>query len=154
MKTKAKTAAAEGAPTIVNGKVPPPRRLPNAERRQREYLTGEEVDRLIDAARSRLGRHGHRDATMILLAYRHGLRASELVALRWDMIDYHQGYLHVRRLKNGRPSVHTLRGSELRAASPREQAGAAEPLRLHHRAPHPDDRCRFPQAALDDWQGG
>ena len=115
MKTKAKTVAAESAPTIVNGKVPPPRRLPNAERRQREYLTGEEVDRLIDAARSRLGRHGHRDATMILLAYRHGLRASELVALRWDMIDYHQGYLHVRRLKNGRPSVHTLRGSELRA---------------------------------------
>jgi site-specific recombinase XerD len=115
MKTKAKTASHEGAPTIVNGKVPPPRRLPNAERRQREYLTGEEVDRLIDAARSRLGRHGHRDATMILLAYRHGLRASELVALRWDMIDYHQGYLHVRRLKNGRPSVHTLRGSELRA---------------------------------------
>src|SRR3954463_4469289 len=98
MKTKAKTAAVEGAPTIVNGKVPPPRRLPNAERRQREYLTGEEVDRLIDAARSRSGRHGHRDATMILLAYRHGLR--------WDMIDHRQGYLHVRRLKNGRPSVH------------------------------------------------
>src|SRR4051794_39465820 len=92
MKTKAKTASHEGAPTTVNGKVPPPRRLPNAERRQREYLTGEEVGRLIDAARSRLGRHGHRDATMILLAYRHGLRASELVALRWDMIDYHQGY--------------------------------------------------------------
>src|SRR3954464_15104564 len=104
MKTKAKTASREGAPTIVNGKVPPPRRLPNAERRQREYLTGEEGDRLIDAARSRLRRHGHRDATMILLARRRRLRGSGLVALRWDMIGYHQGYPHGRTLKNGRPS--------------------------------------------------
>src|SRR3954467_1165033 len=100
MKTKAKTASHEGAPTILNGKVPPPRRVPNAQLRQREYLTGEEVDRLIQAARDRLGRHGHRDATMILLAYRPGLRASELVALGWDTIDYNQGHLHVRRLKN------------------------------------------------------
>ena len=90
-----------------------PTRLKNAELRTREYLTPDEVEKLITAAKR--NRHGHRDATMILLAYRHGLRASELVALRWDMIDYHQGYLHVRRLKNGRPSVHTLRGSELRA---------------------------------------
>ena len=61
------------------------------------------------------GRYGHRDATMILIAYRHGLRASELASLRWDMLDLAQGHLHVARLKNGRPSVHTVRGTELRA---------------------------------------
>ena len=33
-------------------------------------------------------RWGHRDATMILVAYRHGLRASELVDLRWDQVDF------------------------------------------------------------------
>ena len=58
---------------------------------------------------------GHRDRTAILLAYRHGLRVAELVALRWDQIDLKQGLLHVNRLKNGTPSVHPLRGPELRA---------------------------------------
>ena len=67
------------------------------------------------AATGHSGRHGHRDATMILLAYRHGLRVSELVALRWDMLDLGHGHLHVRRLKNGRPSTHIVRGTELRA---------------------------------------
>ena len=47
-----------------------------------EYLTEKEVDRLIEAARKR-GRNGQRDAAAILLAYRHGLRAAELCALRW-----------------------------------------------------------------------
>ena len=102
------------APSIVNGNVPP-RRLANAARRPREYLTADEVERLMTAAHARPSRYGHRDATMILLAYRHGLRASELCSLRWDMLDLAQGHLHVRRLKNGRPSVHTVRGSELRA---------------------------------------
>ena len=102
------------APMIVNGNVPP-RRVPNAARRPREYLTADEVDRLMAAARSRPSRYGQRDATMILLAYRHGLRASELVGLRWDMLELAQGHLHVQRLKNGRPSVHTVRGTELRA---------------------------------------
>ena len=84
-------------PTTVNGKVPP-RRLPSAERRPREYLTPEEVERLISAARKRIGaRSPHRDATLILMAYRHGLRASELCALRWDMLDLSQGRFHVTR---------------------------------------------------------
>jgi integrase len=60
-------------------------------------------------------RHGHRDATMVLLAFRHGLRASELCALRWDQVDLVHGRLHVSRLKNGMPSVHPLTGTELRA---------------------------------------
>jgi type 1 fimbriae regulatory protein FimB/type 1 fimbriae regulatory protein FimE len=101
-------------PSTVNGKVPP-RRVANAERRPREYLTPEEVKRLLVAARKRVGaRNPHRDATMILLAYRHGLRASELCATRWDMLDLAQGRFHVTRRKNGRPSVHLIRGTEIR----------------------------------------
>jgi integrase len=97
-----------------NGKVPP-RRLPNAERRPREYLTPEEVERLIATARKRVGaRTPHRDATMILMGYRHGLRASELCGMRWDMLDLAQGRYHVTRRKNGRPSVHLIRGTEIR----------------------------------------
>jgi integrase len=65
--------------------------------RPREYLTEREVEKLMDAARG--NRWGHRDATAILMAYRHGLRASELVALRWDDIDFQTGKLRVRRAK-------------------------------------------------------
>src|SRR3954466_14787802 len=92
----------------------PPPKQPNAERRSREHLTPVEIDRLVAAARQ-LGRHGHRDATMILIAYRHGLRVSELVGLRRDQVDLRQGLLHVRRRKNGLPSTHPLRGPEIRA---------------------------------------
>ncbi len=91
-----------------------PRRPKNSELRTREYLTPDEVESLMDAAR-RTGRHGHRDATLILIAYRHGLRVSELIALRWDQVDLRAGSLHVNRLKNGSPSVHPIRGPELRA---------------------------------------
>jgi integrase len=56
--------------------------------------------RLVKAA-SHVGRHGPRDATLIRLMYRHGLRVSESVALRWDQIDLKQGLLHVNRAKNG-----------------------------------------------------
>jgi integrase len=58
---------------------------------------------------------GHRDATMILVAYRHGLRVSELVDLRWDQIDFNAGTLAVRRAKRGTPAMHPIRGDELRA---------------------------------------
>ena len=92
----------------------PPRKQHNADRRSREYLTPTEIDRLIVAAKQ-LGRHGHRDATMILLAYRHGLRVSELVALRREQVDLRQGLLHVRRRKHGLPSTQPLRGPEIRA---------------------------------------
>jgi type 1 fimbriae regulatory protein FimE len=92
----------------------PPRKRTNAERRSREFLSPGEVEKLIDAAQG-VGRHGHRDATMILIAYRHALRVSELTALRWDQVDLAQGLLHVRRRKNGNPSTHPLHGPELRA---------------------------------------
>lgn len=102
-----------GHPTTENGKVPPLRKK-NKDLRSREYLTPSEVEQLMAAAKS-IGRHGHRDSTLILVAFRHGLRVSELVALRWDMVDLKQGLMHVARLKNGVNSTHPLRGPELRA---------------------------------------
>jgi type 1 fimbriae regulatory protein FimB/type 1 fimbriae regulatory protein FimE len=99
-------------PTAVNRTVMP-KRLPNAELRTREYLTGAEVERLIEVAKG--NRHGHRDASMILVAYRHGLRATELTDLRWDQIQFQSATLHVRRVKRGMPSTHPLLGDELRA---------------------------------------
>jgi len=85
----------------------------HAHYRTREYLTECEVERLMKAAGD--NRHAHRDATMILLAFRHGLRASESCSLRWDQVDLANGRLHVARVKNGIASVHPLTGSELRA---------------------------------------
>jgi integrase len=55
--------------------------------RVRKYLTPEEVDLLVRTAKKR-GRHGQRDALAILMAYKHGLRVSELVAMRWSWIDW------------------------------------------------------------------
>jgi type 1 fimbriae regulatory protein FimB/type 1 fimbriae regulatory protein FimE len=101
-----------GVPTIENRKVPV--RGSNSKYRTREYLSEQEVTTVIEAA-GNLGRHGLRDATLILIAYRHGLRVSELISLRWDQVDLKQGLLHVVRRKNGIPSVHPLRGRELRA---------------------------------------
>ena len=90
-----------------------PRRGKNGQLRTREHLTIDEVERLIEAAKT--NRYGHRDALMVLLAFRHGLRAGEVVDLRWDQIDFKTGTLHVRRFKNGLPSSHPLTGRELRA---------------------------------------
>ena len=90
-----------------------PRRKPNAEYRSREHLTEREVERLIEAAKG--NRWGYRDSTMVLVAFRHGLRASELVDLRWEQVDQANALLHVRKLKNGSPATHPLTGKELRA---------------------------------------
>ena len=81
---------------------------------KRRYLTEREIERLMDCARKH-GRYGHRDATMILVAYRHGLRASEVCDLQWQQIELSEGRLHVHRVKNGIPSVHPIRGDEMRA---------------------------------------
>lgn len=56
-----------------------------------------------------------RDSTLILMAYRHGLRVSELVALRWEQINFVGGTIYINRLKHGISSTHPLRGVELRA---------------------------------------
>ena len=67
------------------------------------------------AAARKSSRYGHRDATMILIGYRHGLRASELCDLQWSQVELTTGRLHVRRAKNGSPSVHPMQGDEIRA---------------------------------------
>jgi integrase len=90
-----------------------PKRPPNKHLRTREHLTEAEVERLIKATKH--NRYGHRHATMILVAYRHGLRASELTDLRWELIDFTTTSLHVRRVKQGTASTHPMLGHELRA---------------------------------------
>jgi integrase len=105
------------APATVNCTVA--LRRPNAELRTREHLTTDEVEKLIDCA-SR-NRQGYRDGLMVLLAFRHGLRAAEVCDLRWEQIDFATATLHVRRIKHGTPATHPLTGRELRA------------LRRHHR---------------------
>jgi integrase len=97
----AKSQVAAATPTTQNSSV-------------RKYLTPREVERLMVAAR-KSGRYGHRDATMILIAFRHGLRASELCDLTWNMIELDSGRIHVRRAKNGVDSTHPLTGKEIRA---------------------------------------
>jgi type 1 fimbriae regulatory protein FimB/type 1 fimbriae regulatory protein FimE len=83
------------------------------ETRAREYLLPAEVARLIKAA-ARSGRYGQRDKALVMLMYRHGLRVSEAVSLRWEQVDFEGGMLAVTRAKNGVPSTHPLRGPELR----------------------------------------
>jgi integrase len=109
-------AGAGKTPTTVNTSVV----------RTRRYLTGREVEKLIEAARKH-GRYGHRDATMILLAYRHGLRASELCDLQWHQIELSAGRLHVRRSKGGTPSVHPMQGDEIRALRRLQREQEASP---------------------------
>ena len=99
-------------PITVNRTVGPLRR-PNAETRTREYLTAAEVEALMEATKS--NRQGHRDATMILVAYRHGLRAAEVVDMRWEQVDFFAATLAVRRVKKGTPATHPIRGDEIRA---------------------------------------
>jgi type 1 fimbriae regulatory protein FimB/type 1 fimbriae regulatory protein FimE len=96
-------------PTTENRTVTP-QRAPNAELRTREHLTADEVEKLIEAAKT--NQYGHRDALMVLLAYRHGLRAAEVVDLRWD--DFKTASMHIRRAKNGTPATHPLSGREMR----------------------------------------
>jgi type 1 fimbriae regulatory protein FimB/type 1 fimbriae regulatory protein FimE len=105
----------------------------NSSVRTREYLTTREIDALMVAA-PQSSRYGHRDATMILLGYRHGLRAAELCDLQWSQVELTAGRLHVRRVKSGSPSVHLLRGDEIRALRRLQRDQAAS-------------RCSRPSAA-------
>jgi type 1 fimbriae regulatory protein FimB/type 1 fimbriae regulatory protein FimE len=81
--------------------------------RDREHLTPQEVDSLIQAARK--GRYGLRDSTLLLMLFSHGLRLTEALALRWHHLDLDQGVLHLKRKKNGVSGDHKLRGVEIRA---------------------------------------
>ena len=104
------------SPATENRTVTPLRR-PNAELRPREHLTEHEIDKLVEAAKD--NRWGQRDATMILIAFRHGLRASELCGLQWSDVEFETGTLHLRRAKGGTTATHPLLGNELRASTVR-----------------------------------
>ena len=113
----------------------PPRKPKNSERRSREYLTDAEIEKLRKAARS-LGRHGMRDDALIFIMFRHGLRVSEIIALCWDQIDFKKGLLHVKRLKNGLPSTHPVRGTELRLLRQLQREYKTLLMFLHLNAKH------------------
>lgn len=75
-----------------------PGRTKNIDVRSREYLTQDEVEALMKAA-GNTGRHRHRDQMLILMLFRHGLRVSEAVDLRWDQVDFKAGSIHINRLQ-------------------------------------------------------
>jgi integrase len=99
------------APKQVNGKVSPPRRQKDT--RPRKHLVPAEVEALLKAARQS-GRYRLRDEAAVLLAYRHGLRASELVALQWAQIDFKGCEITIPRSKGGMTTQHPLKAVELR----------------------------------------
>ena len=94
-------------PTVRGG------RAKNADYRQREYLTEPEINKLLTAAGE--SRNPVRDRLLILMAFRHALRVSELVDLRWQQVHLDSATIDIRRAKNGTPSIHGLQGDELRA---------------------------------------
>ena len=100
------------SPATENRTVTPLRRS-NAELRPREHLTEHEIDKLVEATRG--NRWGQRDTTMILITFRHGLRASELCGLQWSDVEFETGTLHLRRTKGGTTATHPLLDDELRA---------------------------------------
>lgn len=100
------------APATENRTVMPLRR-PNSELRPREHLTEREVETLIEAAKG--NRWGQRDSAMLLIAFRHGLRASELCSLQWSDVEFESATLHLQRAKGGATATHPLLGDELRA---------------------------------------
>ena len=112
-------------PTTVNRTVKP-RRPKNAHFRTREHLTVDEVERLIGTAKS--NRYGRRDALMILLTFRHGLRAAEVCDVRWEQVDFRTATLHVRRVKNGTPATHPLTGREMRALRKQQRESTQSPF--------------------------
>jgi integrase len=103
-----------------------PRRRKNADLRTREHLTADEVERLIEAAKG--NRHAHRDELMVLLTFRHGLRAVEVCDLRWEQVDFKTAILHVRRVKNGTPASHPLTGREMRALRRHQRESRPSPF--------------------------
>jgi len=112
-------------PTTENRTVTP-RRRKNADIRTREHLTKDEVERVIEAAKD--NRYGQRDALMILLTFRHGLRAAEVCDLRWEQVDFKTANLHVRRVKNGTPATHPLTGREMRALRKHQRDSERSPF--------------------------
>ena len=118
-----------------------PGRRPNADLRPREHLTEREVEKLIAAAKG--NRWGQRDSTMILVAFRHGLRASEVCGLQWSDVEFESGTLHLWRAKGGTTSTHPLRGEELRALRALKREAKSPFIFVSEEAPpSPCQACR------------
>jgi integrase len=99
----------------------PPRRVANSDLRAREHLSRDEVLALIKAARS--NRYGARDAAAIWICFNHGLRASELIDLRWADVRWEERKLMIRRLKGSRSGEHILTEQDKRALGPLRPKG-------------------------------
>lgn len=100
--------------TIVAIKTTTPiRTTRNKDVRVREYLTADEIDQLIAALRKK-SRNPNRDALLVTMMFRHGLRVGEAVHLKWDQVDFKDSTLRVNRLKGSKDSVHPIPGGELR----------------------------------------
>jgi integrase len=93
--------------------IPPVRHKPTLAERPRSYLTEKEIERLMKACQG--ARYPDRDRTMILIAFRHGLRVSELCGLQWTDVEFQTATLHVRRAKAGETTVQPILGDEMRA---------------------------------------
>ncbi|MBD0335762.1 MAG: tyrosine-type recombinase/integrase [Cyanobacteria bacterium Co-bin13] len=100
----------------------PVRRKLNSEYRSREYLTLDEVNRLIDAAELRPSRHPIRDKALLLLMFRHGLRLIDAAGLRWDAIMLAERRIMIHRLKGSKSGQHPLKDDEVEALGQLRQA--------------------------------
>ena len=111
-------------------------RRSNADYRKREYLTLAEIEKLIEAAKG--NRYGHRDATMILVAFQHGFRASEIIELEWSDIDFNAAEMHVERKKRGKSPRHPIAATSSGAAEAaprsriRSRRSCSYPNVVHH----------------------
>ena len=118
----------------------------------RKYLTAREIEKLMNHARKH-SRYGHRDSTMILVAYRHGLRASEICDLQWHQVELDHGRMHVRRAKNGTPSVHPIRGDEIRALRKLRRESANEAYVFVTERGEPIEHDRLSPSHPEAWRG-
>ena len=109
-----------------------PKKPPNSRKytevRSREHLLQQEVEAMREAIKKKGGRHTHRDSTLILVMYRHGLRVDESASLKWEQIDFASGNIHVRRIKRGTPSTQPLSGDEMRALRKLQREYPASPF--------------------------
>jgi len=100
-----------------------PTRLKNSEYRSREYLTLDEVNALLGAVQSSPSfRNPERDYALMLIAFRHGLRASEASSLKWDAVDLKNATIYINRSKKSDSGVHPLQPNEVEALQATREA--------------------------------